>query len=106
MLIFLKNFVFGSKEKLHSTFIKWKLILFDTIAKPAVGEKTQTTSRYSVLLKQKVELGFCRCQEKWVFQPWAVLVKVLEDFRERLISRFVSQAYGVIPEIAKAFVCD
>ena len=72
---------------------------------PAVGEKTQTTSRYSVLLKQKVELCWGRCQEKSVSALGCASGKVLEDFRERLISR-VCQAYGVIPEIAKAFVCD
>ena len=70
-----------------------------------MGEKTQTTSRYSVLLKQKVELGWGRCQEKSVSALGCASGKVLEDFRERLISR-VCQAYGVIPEIAKAFVCD
>ena len=62
MLIFLKNFVFGSKEKLHWTGWangSW----FYLILLPAVGETTQTRSRCSVLLKQKVKLGWGRCQE-------------------------------------------
>ena len=72
---------------------------------PAVGETTQTRSRNSVLLKQKVELGWGKCQEKWVSALGCASGKIVEDFRERLISR-VCQAYGIIPEIAKAFVCD
>ena len=52
-----------------------------------------------------MELGWGRCQEKWVSALGWASGKLVVEFREGLISR-VCQAYGVIPEIAKAFVCD